>query len=179
MTLALQQSASNYSNYSETYIQSIFTLWYTKGKPRGKMLVNMIEDVDPISGTRPSASTLNTMIKNKFLAWAEELDKEVAEQMKSTLVAEKVALLQRHATVAREMQEMGLTYLRENGVGGARNAIQLLIEGLEIERNSVGTPKISQKLMDMSDEQLLDALVKTVSGSPITEITPYPNDEVE
>jgi len=110
---------------------------------------------------------------------AEELDKEVAEQMKSTLVAEKVALLQRHATVAREMQEMGLTYLRENGVGGARNAIQLLIEGLEIERDSVGTPKISQRLMSMTDDQLWEALIKSVSGSPITEITPYPNDEIE
>ena len=121
----------NYSphgdDFADTYKSEIFTLWYTHGKPQAHKLVHMIENIDTIKHKRPSYTVLSGWIREDFKTLAKDLDQEVAQQLETTLVAEKVAMLERHAVVSREMQEMGLEYLRENGVGGARNAIQLVI----------------------------------------------------
>ena len=162
--------------YTDTYRQAIFTIWYSKGKPSANRLKPMITELDPISGSIPTINVLNTWIKREFANQAIELDEQVGQQINDTLIAEKIAMLQRHATVAKEMQDMGLKYLRENGVGGARNAIQLLVEGLEIERGAVGAPQIAQKLLGMSDEQLVDELRQLVVGSPIIDM--QPNEDV-
>jgi hypothetical protein len=164
--------SSNSATYSDAYKQSIFALWYKSGKPTCRRLQPMILEPDPITGDIPTVNVLMRWISDHFKEQAEELDQQVGQQLTETLVAEKVEMLKRHATVSREMQKMGLDYLRENGVGGARNAIQLLVEGLEIERGAVGAPQIAQKLLNMSDEQLVEELKQLVVGSPIIDIQP-------
>ena len=172
MPTAIAPSSPHHNDYSDAYIDSIFAVWYKSGKPIAKRLQPMITESDPINGTVPTINVLRRLIDNDFKERAIALDEEVSQNLSNTLVAEKITMLQRHATVAREMQTMGLDYLRENGVGGARNAIQLLVEGLEIERGAVGAPQIAQRLLSLSDEQLLAELTEIVTSSPIVDMKP-------
>jgi carbamoylphosphate synthase large subunit len=132
----------------------------------------MITELDPIKGCKPTTTILKPWIDNDWLPIADETDKKVSLELESRMIADKVEMLNRHAGVAREMQDKALEYLRENGVGTARNAIELLVKGLEIERNSVGAPVIAAKLSDLTDVQLLDELKLLVSSSKIDTIEP-------
>jgi len=176
MPTGMGHHSPHHNDFSDGYIQSIFALWYKSGKPNAKRLQPMITEPDPIQGVVPTISVLNGIIKNNFIEQSRMLDEEVTQNLSNTLVAEKIAMLQRHAKVAVEMQTMGLEYLRENGVGGARNAIQLLVEGLEIERGAVGAPQIAQRLLNLSDEQLVAELTDLVTSSPMIDMKP--NDDL-
>ena len=176
MPQPVSQHSPHSDTYSDSYLQSIFAIWYKSGKPIARRLQPMITEPDPINGTVPTINVLKRLIDNDFNERSLALDEEVSKNLSNTLVAEKIAMLQRHAKVAVEMQTMGLDYLRENGVGGARNAIQLLVEGLEIERGAVGAPQIAQRLLSLSDEQLVAELTEIVTSSPIIDMKP--NDDI-
>lgn len=175
MPLPLREVSPRNDQFGEPYWREIFTVWYSNGKPTANTLVDMIP-VHPIFNIRPSKSALRNRIFGDFTEWSAELDKDVIQHLNTTLVAEKIAMLDRHAKVSQKMQKMGMDYLDANGVGGARNAIQLVIEGLRIERESIGAPKIAQKVMDMDDKQLLDELRMLVEGSPVISIEPNDTD---
>jgi len=172
MPTGMTPHSPHHDTYSDSYVDSIFAIWYKSGKPIARRLQPMIIESDPINGTIPTINVLKRWIDDDFSARSLALDEEVSQNLSNTLVAEKIAMLQRHAVVAREMQTMGLDYLRQNGVGGARNAIQLLVEGLEIERGAVGAPQIAQRLLSLSDEQLVAELTDLVTSSPIIDMKP-------
>ena len=172
MPRAMRPHSPHHDMYSDGYVDSIFAIWYKSGKPVPRRLQPMITEPDPINGTVPTINVLKRLIDNDFQERSLALDEEVSQSLSNTLVAEKIAMLQRHAKVAVEMQKMGLDYLRENGVGGARNAIQLLVEGLEIERGAVGAPQIAQRLLGLTDDQLVAELTDLVTTSPIIDIKP-------
>ena len=176
MPTGMGHHSPHHQDYSDGYIQSIFAIWYKSGKPNARRLQPMLTEPDPINGTIPTVHVLNNLIKNNFSEQSLSLDEEVTQSLSNTLIAEKVAMLQRHAKVAVEMQTMGLDYLRENGVGGARNAIQLLVEGLEIERGAVGAPQIAARLLGLTDEQLVAELTDLVTSSPMIDMKP--NDDL-
>jgi hypothetical protein len=176
MPTGMAQHSPHHNNFSDGYVQSIFAIWYKSGKPSAKRLQPMITEPDPIQGIVPTVNVLNNFIKNNFIEQSRILDEEVTQNLSNTLVAEKIAMLQRHAKVAVEMQTMGLEYLRENGVGGARNAIQLLVEGLEIERGAVGAPQIAARMLNLSDEQLVAELTDLITNSPVIDVKP--NDDL-
>jgi len=176
MPTGMAHHSPHHNDFSDSYVQSIFAIWYKSGKPNARRLQPMITEPDPINGNVPTVNVLTNLIRNNFTEQSLSLDEEVSQNLSITLVAEKIAMLQRHAKVALEMQNMGLEYLRQNGVGGARNAIQLLVEGLEIERGAVGAPQIAQRLLSLSDEQLVAELTDLVTSSPITDMKP--NDDL-
>src|SRR5512139_4190918 len=116
-------------NFSDTYKQQIFSQWYQAGKPGANRLYPQLEGVDPYTGGKLSKQTLANWISKDFHDWAVPLDEEVRANLENSLVAEKVEMLKRHAETGVKMQQLGIQYLEENGVGGSRNAIQLLVEG--------------------------------------------------
>jgi hypothetical protein len=177
MSRPLSQHSPHRDQFSETYREAVFTIWYSKGKPNTKVLSNIIEP-DPILCTKPSSPVLYSWIK-KFREKAALLDTRVEEENNNRLVADKIAMLERHAAVGKKMQELGLNYLEEHDVGGSRNAITLIVEGLRIERESVGAPRIAQRVMDMSDEELVQELRVLVKETTITKELPNPEDVID
>lgn len=137
------------------------------GKPSASMFRQSIPVNDPVVGGVPSIHVINKWIKGEWSLAASDLDNQVVEQLENQMIADKVEMLQRHASIAKRMQTKAIEYLEEHGVGSSRNAIELLVKGLDIERNSVGAPVIASKIVNMSDEDLFRSLKELVAGSPI------------
>jgi len=173
MPISLDKSQSY--GYSDHYKRDLFTIWYNSGKPSSysfhKTLVST-KKVDPVSGKIPSPSILFRWINEDWSPIAQELDIQVVEQLEKQMIADKVEMLTRHAQIAREMQEKSLGYIRGQDLSNIRTAIDLLTKSIEIERQSVGTPVISAKLTNMSDEELLQELVTLLSDGKIVDVEP-------
>jgi hypothetical protein len=165
------------SKYSKSYIQATFGLWYNNGRPGIRKLISMIVEPDPLNNSIPTYQTVSIWMKDyNWIELADELDLDARNQIQDHLVANKVEMLKRHAHVAREMQDVALEYLRENGVGGSRNAIELLVKGMAIEKESSGVTQAVTKIADLSDEELLKQLTETITRG---KIEPISDDEFE
>lgn len=164
-----------YNQFSDDYLLDVFYIWYNSGKPNNKQLLELVEE-DKISGLKPSERTLKEWINTRFKERALYIDNLVAERVESELVQQRVGMLERHATLGMKMQDMGLEYLEEHGVGSARNAITLLVRGIEVEHEARIAPiDILQKLDKMTDDKLLEEL-KAYSSGKIIDANPVDMD---
>lgn len=173
------------TKYTANYVDAIFTIWYKMGKVGPTRLSNMIPEPSEygISSSKPSENTLRRWIENdstlskSFLERAEYLDEQVANELQGRLIAEKVAMLDAHTVVAKEMQDMALTFLRENKDKlNSNSAVRLLVEGVRIERESRGIPRTLEKLAERSDEELMDQIEDMLLRSSV-EIKPLESGE--
>ena len=157
--------------FASQYKDDVFLLWYSAGKPlipRLRALITEELGVDPKNNRIPDTTTVKRRIDEEFRARAVALDQEVDHQLQEQVVQQKVEMLQRHAQIARTMQETALAYLEEHGLGSSRNALVALTEGLKIERESVGIIPFFEKISDLSDDALMSELKRLVSKSPVT-----------
>lgn len=174
----------SFGQFSDDYQLEVFNIWYNASKPNQKQLIDLVNS-DPISGMKPSERTLKEWINTRFVVRALDIDNQVAERVEQELVAQRVGMLERHAQLGMKMQDMGIEYLEEHGVGSARNAITLLVRGVEIEHEARIAPiDILQKLDKLSDTQLIEELKNYSSGmvidaKPIDTDARNPNSEDE
>ena len=159
------------SNFDQNYKDIVFTVWYRAAKPNPMTLYGMIPENE--DGRKPSRVFLGEWINKDFLARAVPIDEAVVQEMNNRLMQQKIEMLERHAQVATEMQDLALTYLREHKDDLTPiSAVRLLVESVKIEKGSRGIPQVLEKMMQMSDEDLLRETTNLLLKSPITEIEP-------
>ena len=151
--------------FSDTYKSDLFLLWYNGKQPAAKRLWEMIPE--DWNGA-PALDTVRTWIKDIFRPRAEDLDKRLAQELEGRLIQEKVEMLYRHAELGRKIQRKALDCLDqidpENLSSNA--AVRLLVEGVRIERDSVGLPQALEKMIiNASDEDLLERVQKITKES--------------
>lgn len=157
------------SNYSQNYRDQIFFVWWKGGKPNVTKLYSMIPPDE--NGEIPSKGTLANWVKDDFSVRAEELDREFYEKVQAEAMAEKAEMLRIHAGIGKNMREMALSYLNEHKDELTVNAsIRMLIEGVRIERDSVGIPEALDKISDKSNEELLGELQKILTDGNIIDV---------
>jgi len=119
-------------------------------------------------GNKPSAATLADWIRDSFMPKAETLNVRLAQEIEGRLVKEKVEMLYRHAEVGRKMQRIALERLDEipDDELNANASVRLLVEGIKIERESVGLPQALEKLLDQDNEELLSRVEALIGDSP-------------
>lgn len=165
-------NSANVDRTTDDYRLATYMLWYNSGKPSAEVLHRALRP-DPNSGIKPNVSTLRIWIKDSFIPTALETDERVADEVNQAMVSQRIEMLDRHAEIAKEMQEMALAYLRENGLGSSRNALTALIQGVEMEHNARIIPTdILAKLGTMSDSKLLETFTDMLNGGQILEILP-------
>ena len=153
--------------FTDGYKDTVFSIWYQAGKPNHMILYNMIPE-EPITGNRPAQSTLKHWVDNDFRPRGHELDAEVKEQIESKMIAEKVRMLERHANLGVEMQNMAIQYLEDHKQEiTIPTATRLLVEGIRIERESRGIPEAIEAMAKNTDEELLRELEKIISKAPV------------
>lgn len=154
------------SKFNDDYKEDLFYLWYKRGKPALDKFYNMIPEDN--EGHRPTRQTISKAWFPKWKDRAAILDEEVRMQMNAQMVADKVEMLDRHATTGVEMQEMGLRYLKEHEDElGTNAAVRLLIEGVNIEQNSRGVGTALKKMMNMDDADLLEEIAGILEAGDI------------
>ena len=145
------------TKFNEDYVEDLFYLWYSRGKPTLAKFWNMIPEDE--EGNKPSRGTIAS---SWFPAWKDRaaiLDEEVRLKMDAEVIAEKVEMLNRHAETGVRMQDMGLDYLVEHKEDlGTNTAVRLLIEGISIEQNSRGIGTALKKMMNMDDRELMEEI---------------------
>lgn len=165
-------------SFSDEYKKQIFILWYNSGKPHAAELKRVIKEPDPLTNQLFTERQLSSLISTEFRALADYFDNEVAKALETKLVSEKVEMLREHAELGKEIAKMGMKYLEEHGIGGSRNALNAIIQGLKIERESRGTPIELAKIAKMSDDQIIDELKTLVEGSEILSLEAANDEEV-
>ena len=174
MSITTKKSFSG--KFTDHYKAELFTIWYNAGKPNNITLYNMIPP-EKLSEETPSQHTLLEWIKTDFVAKADELDRQVMEQLGAKLVAEKVEMLRRHSTTGKMMHDEAVKWIENNKDNlTASTAIRLLVEGIRIERESVGLPEALKKMMSMNDEELLEEVQDLLSNAPAAILPPTTND---
>lgn len=154
--------------FTEDYKTKCFQLWYNAGKVVSADLHEIIPIPETNFGRKPSVQTLTNWIHTDFVNRATDLDKGVQETMNKALIASKVEMLQRHIQVAKKMEDLAIKYLEENTKDfTTAAAVRLLVEGIRIERESTGIPGMLDKMIEKSDEELLEMVKELVQESPV------------
>ena len=151
--------------FSDTYKSDLFLIWYNGKQPAAKRLWEMIPE--DWNGA-PAVDTVRHWIKDIFRPRAEDLDKRLAQEIEGRLVQEKVEMLYRHAELGRKIQRKALDCLDQIDPEdlSSNAAVRLLVEGVRIERDSVGLPQALEKMIiNASDEDLLARVQKITKES--------------
>lgn len=154
--------------FTRGYKYDVFLLWYEGGQPAASSLRNMLNP-DPTNGRTPGHATLQNWIIKNFRPKADVWDRGVDEEMKGNLVQAKLEMLARHAKVGKQMQIMAIDYLNDhlNEITPAV-AAKLLIEGIKVERVSLGIPEAIEKMVTQTDEELMGELKKILTSGKVT-----------
>jgi len=90
------------------------------------------------------------------------------EEMEARMIKEKVEMLYRHAEVGRKMQRKALERLDSipDDELNANASVRLLVEGIRIERDSVGLPQALEKMLDKEDDDLLAEVERLIGDAP-------------
>ena len=150
--------------FSDTYKNDLFLIWYNGKQPAAKRLWEMIPE--DWNGA-PAVDTVRTWIKDIFRPRAEDLDKRLAQELEGRLVQEKVEMLYRHAELGRKIQRKAMDCLDEIDAEdlSSNAAVRLLVEGVRIERDSVGLPQALEKIINKSDDDLLNLVQELTKES--------------
>jgi hypothetical protein len=154
------------TRFADDFKERVFWVWYTKSKPNPQRLLNelvLVEGEDDV----PAASTLQTWIV-EWKERADELDQQAKDQFTSEVIGNKVDMLRRHASIGKELQEIGLEWLRENKDElTAHTVARLIKDGYEIERASVGVPEALEKMLSTSDEELIKQIEAAITDEDL------------
>lgn len=161
----LENGEKNLSiNYDANYKEQAFWIWYNSGQISGAKLALKLSEIDP---DVPSVVTLGKWITS-WQERAEELDQEVKDQFSAEVVQTKVEMLRRHAEIGKELQDIGLEWIRENkGSLTAAAVTRLIKDGYEMERASVGVPEALTKMLSVSDEELKKQIEAALTGDDL------------
>lgn len=141
------------TRYTDDYKNATFWVWYRAGKPNGKILHGLIEPTD--DGVLPSELALKDWIYKVFRPKAEEVDVELNKRVAEKAITEKVEMLERHTALGKFMQDTAKDYLIAHKDELKPNtALKMLVDGIEIERKSVGLPGLITETIDTSTESL-------------------------
>jgi hypothetical protein len=150
--------------YKPQYKEMLFYQWWKSGKPTARKFILEISPQD--DGKLPNLFTLNTWIENEWVEKAEPLDNEIREKFEKELVAEKIAMYREQANQAHDLRLEAFQWLKENIDQLTPSvAVRLWEKSIEIEHIVSGIPEALEKLMNMSDQELLDATANALLES--------------
>lgn len=162
--------------FSDDYRMQVYLTWYNRGKPNAERLHRMLDN-DPSCDMKPAVVTLQLWIRDRFIPHAMELDDQVADQVDQAMIQQRIEMANRHAEIGRELQELGLQYLRENDIKTDKAALTALIKGVEIEREALTLPTdMLAKLDRMTDDDLLEQVTHLLQDGKLLDITPHNPD---
>ena len=178
------EKVSRMAEYTPLYKEKCFEVWYTAGRPNGYVKVIDLLPEDEY-GRKPS--------KNIFASWrdelgwdlrADDLDARASLITDDELVNNRVLMLKEQAARAKELQIMGLNFLREHDFDSSSSAVSAVIKGAELERVSKGLGEQLTKLLKMSDEELVGNVQKlleraSLADAPVISMEEIPEEEKE
>lgn len=154
-------------NHNPDLREKVFYLWYNNGRPgfakTKELIISQLPDE-----VIPNDWSIKEWLSD-FNLRAYDLDKRIHEQLDAVVVAEKVEMLKRHAKTGRYMQNVALQYLKDHLTElSANTSLRMLIEGVRIEKDSLGIPEALEKMTKMTDDDLVAEIKQLLTSSTVT-----------
>ena len=151
-------------SYNHVYKENAFQAWYGNNQITSPKLLVLLQAQD---GHAPAKETLSKWI----VTWrdrAAELDQEAKDQFTKEVIETKVEMLRRHAKAGRELQDIGMDWVRENKDQlTAASVTRIIKDGYEMEKSSVGVPEALEKMLSTSDEELVKQIEAAIAGEDL------------
>lgn len=164
--------------FDETYVEGVFLLWYSQGRPSFQQLVDQLKP--DYLGRTPAIEALGRWRdRYHWVERAELLDIGVTHEIEKQAIKEKVEMLNRHAEAGKLMTDKAVDYLNKHDITKTNDAIKMLVQGVQIERASRGLPLALSKLADLADEQLLNQINELATRMSPDDALKYIGDGVE
>ena len=155
-------------SFPEEYKNEIFMIWYNEQKPNANNLFTILPP-EKFSDAVPTEGTITSWINTIFKPRAKLLDEQVMAELEGRMVKEKIEMMERHADISTKMQDIAIEYFDSIDIQDKltpSTATRLLIEFIQIERESRGLPQAMSKMINKTDEELVKELEKIIDQSP-------------
>jgi hypothetical protein len=163
---------SQFTEYSEHYIEQCFQFWYAATCPSYKVLHDLMiekgvrDEFDRI----PSHEQLkNWGSKYSWSARRDAIEADASQKMHVVLVDQTVSMWKAHAEAAREVAMIALEKIRTDGFDSSASAISAIKWAQEEERKTRGAEAFIEKLKNSSNSDLLDTIRELMERSAATE----------
>lgn len=148
--------------YSKDYEEACFAIWYKAGKPSLiSQILNLLPKDD--QGRTPSKPLLEIHWLPNWRQRADVLDAESSNILDRNLIQERVEMLEKQAEQGKKLQELGMQFFEDHKLTDEAVALRMVVQGVEIERNSRGLSVALQRISSMSDETLQNELNKQLA----------------
>lgn len=143
--------------FSNAYQEKCFAVWFELGRMGYTKILDKLPEDE--FGRRPS--------RNVFLLWrteqdwdvrADEIEAKAAIVTDNVLLNHRILMVKRQASKAKELQDLGMDFLREEGFDSAASAVSAVIKGAELERQSRGLDDMLEKLSKMDSAKLTETV---------------------
>lgn len=150
--------------FTDDYKDQIFYHWYDNGRIVNFALMEKIPESP--NGRKPSEGTIkNWALQDNWSDRANGMDGQIARAMDNTIIDKRIEMYKHHAQIGQDMVEMGMQFLRENGIKSDQAALRAITDGVDIQRQSIGLAEALSKISTMDNDQLTRELQKLI-GKP-------------
>jgi len=153
-----------FAEYTDEYKEMCKQTWYASGRPTNAVQWMEVTPEDEANHRKPNIELLRKWKRERMWDfWADELDAKAMTVVEDNLVAQKAAMLQRHANMAWSLQDMGMAYLASGTFDSSSSAVQAIIRGAQLERESRGFGEMMLKMSKMGNEELTAEFIAMVN----------------
>ena len=150
------------TQYSSDFIERCFITWYSHPeRPATYYSMSKIMPKDEY-GRQPSPMMVKKWYLGNWMKRADELDKKALQIVDTDLITQKVQMLQRQAETGAMLQHLGMSYLISGSFDSASAAVQAVIRGAELERQSRGIGEIHARMVKMTDTELESEILNKI-----------------
>lgn len=151
------------TSYNPAYKESVFALWYSSNKPSAAKLSGMVPDDE--SGRKPAASLISKWMEDgDWYVRADILDERASESLEKVLVTDRVEIFKKQADIGRKLQEIGMEYIESDDFKiNALTALKMVIEGAQLEKESVGLTIALTKIYSLGDSDIQSEIKKLLA----------------
>ena len=143
--------------FDEDYIESAFYAWYEAGKPRKKIL-DCIPDREE---GKPARTTVESWINTYgWIERADAMDVQRSNLLDQRAIERRADMLERQAQIGKALLDKGYEYIECNEPASIAEAVKLVVEGKNMERESLGYSEILRKFSKMQNTELDQELRK-------------------
>ena len=171
----MQTKVPQLTPYTSQYKEACFQSWYAANRPTySDALMEALPEDE--YGRKPVLDTIrNWRNEDNWDLWADKLDIRAREKADGKAINAKVDMLEKQAKRGLMLQDKAAEYFEENEFDSSSSAVQGLIQGAKLERESRGLSTALLRVMQLGDDELISETQKLLeraleSGDDIIDV---------
>lgn len=157
--------------FTDDYREQCFNAWLLAGCPSANQTSKVLPDFE--NGRRPSVATIAHWMEDyQWRLRAEEINAAALAKVNEELVNSKAELLRAQFENSVALAKKALDSLLEKGFDSSNAAVQAYFRATAEARTVMGISELMQKVGQMTDAQLKDAIAENLERLAVTDAIP-------